>query len=96
MTSVGVDAIKELLDQTEEAHGQFETTTLKGVYDQEWARWYAEYAVEHGIGALLGRSVAADELQQFLASTFVDLKQAEPKPTEPWSAYTARRIADEL
>ena len=96
MTTGDVDAIKALLDQTEAAHGQFESTTLKGVYDQEWAHWYAAYAVEHGIGDRLGRSVTADELQQFLASSYVDFQQADPRPTEPWAAYTARRIAADL
>jgi hypothetical protein len=96
MTTGDVDALKALLDQTEAAHGQFEKTTLNGVYDQEWAGWYATYAVEHGIGDLLGRSVSDEELERFLASSYVDFQQAEPKPSEPWSAYTARRIAGEM
>jgi hypothetical protein len=96
MTTGDVAAIKALLDQTEAAHGQFETTTLNGVYDQEWARWYAAYAVEHGIGDLLGRAVSDEELERFLASSYVDFQQAEPKPSAPWSAYTARRIAGEM
>ena len=90
------EAVNALLAQTEQAHGTFETTELKGVYDQEWPRWYAVYAVEHGIGALVGHLVTIDRLAEFLASTFVEFKQTEPKPSEPWAAYTALRITAEL
>jgi len=90
------EAIIVLLAQAKQAHGVFETTELNGVYDQEWPRWYAVYAVEHGIEALVGHAVTTDTLAQFLASTFVEFQQTEPKPIEPWAAYTARRIAAEL
>jgi hypothetical protein len=90
------EAVSALLSETEAAHGVFETTELNGVYDQDWPRWYATYAVEHGIGDLLGQLVTVDRLAQFLASTFDDFKAAEPNPTEPWVAWTARRITAEL
>ena len=91
-----IDAINALLVQAERAHGVFEATELKGVYDQAWPRWYAAYAVEHGIAALVGHPVTTDELAQFLANSNVVFEQTEPKPDEPWSAYTARRISLEL
>jgi hypothetical protein len=69
---------------------------LGGVYHKEWAEWYAAYAIEHGISALVGHPVTADQLAAFLASTFEEFKDAEPKPTEPWAAWTARRITAEL
>jgi hypothetical protein len=96
MTAGDVAAITEQLVRTEAAHGAYETAELNGVYDQDWARWYATYAVEHGIGGLLGREVTADELQQFLVNSYVDYQQASPKPAEPWADYTARRIAAEM
>ncbi len=85
-----------LLLQAEAAHGDYETTELNGVYDEDWAAWYAGYAVDHGIGDLLGQPLPADQLGQFLTSTFVEFKLAGPQPAEPWAAYTARRIAAEL
>ena len=91
-----IQAITALLGEAEEAHGAYETTELNGVYDEEWPRWYAEYAVEHGIGERLGHDVPADRLAEFLASGFAEYRQADPTPTEPWAAYTARRIATEL
>jgi hypothetical protein len=90
------EAVKVLLVQAEAAHGTFEATELKGVYDQEWARWYAAYAVEHGIGALIGHDVSADELAHFLDSSYVEFQRTEPETREPWAGHTARRIAGEL
>jgi hypothetical protein len=74
----------------------YETTELRGVYDRGWPRWYAAYAVEHGIGEAVGHAITAERLAQFLASSFDEFKSAEPKPAETWAAYTARRIAAEL
>ena len=85
-----------LLVETQEAHGAFEAAELNGIYDQDWPRWYAGYAVDHGIGALVGHTVTADALAAFLASSNAELERTDPKPEEPWAAYTARRIAAEL
>lgn len=96
MAADRIEAIKALLDQAEAAHGTFEATELQGVYDREWARWYAVYAVEHGIGERLGHDVSADRLSELLAGSFVEFQQADPTPAEPWADYAARRIAEEL
>jgi hypothetical protein len=96
MTAERIESINALLAEAEEAHGRFEGTELGGVYDEEWARWYAEYAVEHGIEERLGHGVSAEGLAKFLADSFAEFKRADPPPTEPWAAYTARRIAEEL
>jgi hypothetical protein len=89
-------AVAQLLAATETAHGDFERTELKGVYDENWAEWYAAYAVERGIGDLIGRSVTPDELAGFLSGTFADFKQDETTSTQGWAAYTASRITTEL
>ena len=91
-----VDQIDALLVQAGEAHGGYEETELNGVYDQEWPRWYAAYAVEHGIGDVLGHPVTTDQLAAFLDSSNRDLEQVEAELREPWATYTARRIASEL
>ena len=96
MTTDQIGALEALLAETEAAHGVYETTELNGVYDQEWPRWYAKYAVVHGIGTLLGRAVTADELARFLTTSWNELRNADPRPNDPWAAYTARRIAAEL
>jgi hypothetical protein len=91
-----IEAITALLTQAEQAHGVYEGTELNGVYDQDWPRWYAAYAVEHGISALVDHDVTTEQLAAFLASSNAEIEQTDPKPAEPWAAYTARRIATEL
>jgi hypothetical protein len=89
-------AVEALLVQTATAHGVFEEAELQGVYDQAWPRWYATYAVEHGIGALVGHLVTIDRLAEFLASSNVEYEKTEPELREPWASYTAERITAEL
>ena len=96
MTAERIRAINDLLMQAEDAHSAFEATELNGVYDTEWAPWYAAWAVEHGIGALVGHDVTAGELALFLASSNADFERTVPRHTESWAGYTARRIAEEL
>jgi hypothetical protein len=96
MTTDRIDAIKSLLIQAEKAHGAYEASELKGVYDEDWPRWYAGYAVDHGVRVMLGHDVTTDELARFLALSYAEFQQAEPKPSEPWPAYTARRLVTEL
>ena len=88
------EAIAALLVEAEGAHGVYESTELNGVYDRDWPRWYATYAVDHGIGELLGREVEVDELGRLLATGFEEFEKTEPSPTEPWSRFLGRRIAE--
>lgn len=90
------DAIETLLVETEQAHGAYETAELNGVYDADWAGWYATYAVEHGIGEMIGHEVSAERLAAFLAETYSAFDRADPPPAVPWSAFIAERIAAEL
>ena len=91
-----VEGLQAMLVAAEEAHGAYEATELKGVYDQDWARWYAVYAVAHGIGAMLDREVTMDQLAEFLAVSYADFKHLDPPAGEPWAAYAARRIAADM
>ena len=90
------EPVIRLLEETKAAHGQFEATELKGVYDQDWPGWYARYAVDHGLGDLVGHRVVADELAEFLTLSNGEFERLDPKPIESWTAYTARRIVTEL
>ncbi|QDZ14504.1 hypothetical protein [Humibacter ginsenosidimutans] len=36
-----VELMRELLEQTAEAHGRYEKAELGGVYDEQWPAWYA-------------------------------------------------------
>jgi hypothetical protein len=94
MPSDHVDQLTALLDQAGAAHGRYEQTELKGVYDQEWARWYAGYVVEQGINALLDHAVTVDQVAQFFTSSYADYQR--DNLTENWSVYTAHRLQAEL
>jgi len=91
-----IDAVNALLVEAEQAHGVYESTELNGVYDQDWPRWYAAYAVEHGIGTMAERDITTDALAAFLAGSFAEFEQTDPRPAEPWATYIARRIVAEL
>ena len=96
MAAERTDAIRALLEEAKQAHGVYETTELNGVYDEDWPQWYAAYVVDHGLGALVGHPVTAEDLTAYLGRTNVEFEAIQPRPTEPWAAYTARRIAAEL
>jgi len=87
-----IRAIEELLAETEAAHGAYESAELNGVYDEQWPAWYAAYAVDHGIGEMLGRDVSADELSLRLESLWADFQAADPHPEEGWGVFIARRL----
>lgn len=90
------DALETLLEETQAAHGVYEESELNGVYDQAWAAWYARFAVEHGIGRIVGRDVDAAELEGWLTTGWAELGQPDPGAGEPWPAATARQIAARL
>lgn len=91
-----IATLEALLAEASAAHAEYEKTVLNGVYDEQWPRWYAAYAVDQGVGELIGRDVTADELADFLAQSWDEQRQAGESQTETWEAYTARRIADQL
>ena len=94
-TTDRASAIEDFLLRAERAHGAYEATELNGVYDAEWPRWYATWAVENGINAVLNRPVDVDELAGLLASAWDELQRTDPEPTDPWSAYAAQRLVAE-
>jgi hypothetical protein len=93
MSADRISAVEALLSETEAAHGAYEAADLGGVYDQDWPAWYAAYAVDHGIGEVLGRDVTANDLAVTLARAYAEFEQTEPK-AEPWQTFVARRIVD--
>jgi hypothetical protein len=86
-------AIEALLAETEAAHAVYEREELSGVYDEAWPAWYAEYAVDHGLGEILGRDVTAPDLAAFMTGAWEERKAAGSEPDEPWSTWMARRLA---
>lgn len=96
VTDERISATEALLLRAGDAHHVFERDQLNGVYDDDWPAWYARWAVEHGLGPILGRPVDADEVAAFFTRTWSESEASEPKPTEPWATWMARRIVAEL
>ena len=90
MTGDRVEEIAALLVQAGQAHQKFEQSELKGVYDQDWPRWYAGYLVEQGISALIGHAVTVDQLAQFFISNYAEFQKAGSG--ESWANFTARKM----
>lgn len=92
MTQEITAQIANLLSQAGSAHHHFEQTVLKGVYDQEWPAWYADYVIQHGLGELLPSPVTVEQLGQFLADNYELYKRENSKLG--WADYTAQQISE--
>jgi hypothetical protein len=84
--------VASLLDRAGNAHHHYEQTVLNGVYDRDWPIWYAEYALEHGLGKLLAQSLTLEQLSQFLDRSN-EQYEAE-NPDRSWADYTAQKIVE--
>ena len=92
-----VEAVTNLLTEAESAHGTYEALDLGGVYDTDWASWYAEYAIEHGLAEILGHAAPLDRVGPFLAAAYADFEHLDPRPDRgEWAGYIAGRIVQDL
>lgn len=92
MTTTPEAGVAALLRQAEAAHGEYETTVLDGVYDEDWPRWYAAYLLEHGLAEHLSNTGRTDAAA--LATTLTRLAEdyERERPAEPWPDVYARRL----
>lgn len=90
MTSKTIEEISSLLSQAGMAHHEYEQNILKGVYDRDWAIWYADYALANGFNRLLNTSLTVEQLTQLLIQT--NSQYEAETLTQNWSDYTAEKI----
>lgn len=82
--------IVELLNETSKAHYKYEQDILNGVFDDEWANWYAEYLVHNGLNELLKEPMKEEELTQNLIDWN---EQFENSPDHKnWSEFNATKF----
>jgi len=74
MTQETTAPIIDLLSRAGAAHHTYEQTILQGVYDQNWPTWYAEYAIEHGLNALLQGEMTVEQLGRFFRESICDYR----------------------
>ena len=85
-------SIARLLTETLVAHSDHETTVLGGVYDEEWAFWYATYLLEHGLPDLLPHAAKLNAAQLGAILTQLDADYRQEKREEEWPTYYAERL----
>ena len=90
------EAVRDLLLEAETAHGVYESIDLGGVRDQDWARWYGEFALEHGLEDVVGHRIPLDQIGPFLSKAYAEFEQRDPKPSEGWANFVARRVVEAL
>jgi hypothetical protein len=83
-------AIASLLTQTGQAHHLYEQAILKGVYDQQWPTWYADYALKQGIEHLLERPLTLEQMSQLLQE--VNEQYEAENPPISWANYSAQKL----
>lgn len=94
MASTPEAAVTALLREAEAAHGEYETSVLGGVRDEEWADWYAAYLLDHGLEELLPGAVDIEigDLAALLGR--YDAHYRREQPDWPWpDAYAQRLVA---
>lgn len=92
MPAEKIAKVTDILARTTAAHSEYEKTVLKGVYDEAWADWYAEKALELGFNEALGSYLSAAALSKQLTDLNDERKKLTPEPG--WAAYTAQRLVE--
>jgi hypothetical protein len=92
MAATPETAVAALLREAEAAHGEYETTVLSGVYDEDWPRWYATHLLDHGLAEHLPGegSLDVDHLAARLKRLADEFEREQP--SDPWPQVYARRL----
>ncbi len=79
MEMTQVSAIAALLREAELAHGAYQTDVLGGVFDADWAAWYATYLLDHGLGDHhhCAGSLEVEDLSAMLTRLAAEYEQEE-------------------
>ena len=83
--------LSRLLTEASGAHRQYEIQSLNGVYDQQWAGWYARYLLQHDWNEYFVRNWEPDELAAALGE--VDREYRANKPDRTWQDYYGEYFA---
>jgi hypothetical protein len=86
--------VAQLLDETESKHGAYEQEELGGERDEQWASWYARYALEHDIGDVLSTTPEIGRLAEILTEATAEHEREGSE--QGWSEYAAAMVVDRL
>jgi hypothetical protein len=83
-----------LLEEAANAHHRYEIEELAGERNEEWAAWYARYAIENGIGEIVTTEPGGDQLATLLQD-IADEHDVQGSD-ESWATFAAQRLAAAL
>ncbi|MDZ7705654.1 MAG: hypothetical protein U5L04_14360 [Trueperaceae bacterium] len=86
------DEIAAMLSRAGEAHHRYEQSELGGQRDEEWAQWYTDWLLEHGLSQTLAPSVSAEQIRDILAES--SNTPASEADEVGWAEQTAQRMLD--
>jgi hypothetical protein len=82
--------IARRLKEASAAHFEYEQTVLKGVYDQQWAEWYADYLIAHDWNALFRSAWNVPQLADALRRAHADQRANAPETV--WQEHYAELL----
>jgi hypothetical protein len=91
MSQDKVNQLFNLFVKTVWAHHEHQERDLNGVYNVNWAPWYASFLIDNGVGDVLGYEINEESLTRFLVD--VDKKYRREKPNQEWPVYYAIQLA---
>lgn len=94
MSQTNTIVLAASLTQARNADRAYKQTVRKGVYDEDWAAWYADYVIQQGLGNVLNQSVTREQVSQFLSEIYQGYQQENS--TQTWADYTVEQMAREL
>lgn len=90
MPDIVQQKLSALLQQAKDAHQQFEKVELGGIFDEQWAAWYADFLVSSGLPGLLGSEPDIDQLTTRINE--ISRRHKAERTAESWADYTAREL----
>jgi hypothetical protein len=87
-----IKEVEFLLSMAGNAHHSYEKKVLNGRADEQWAEWYADYLIGHGIDNVIGDRLAAEILTRFLLET--ERERLSDATRLNWTEFAARKLVD--
>jgi hypothetical protein len=94
MADLLLEKLTALLEQAASAHHVYESEELKGVRDEQWPAWYADYLLNNGLDGLLASQADSDEIAAALEQ--ITQQQKQEGNSQPWAAYTAAQLVAQI
>lgn len=92
MADLMQEKLAKLLSDAQNAHHDYETTELEGVFDEQWPQWYADFLMSNGFADLLAVEADMDQLASRLSE--ISQRHKAERIDESWADYTAHNLLE--